>query len=48
VLGTLYRRSENPLGPLLPKREKITEEIEMWQKSSKSFTKMNEGGDEKD
>jgi hypothetical protein len=37
-----------PLGPLLPKTEKIMEEIEMWQKSSKSFTKINEGGDEKD
>jgi hypothetical protein len=48
VSGTLRRRSEIPLGPLLLKIEKITKEIEMRSKSTKSFAEMNKGGDKKD
>jgi hypothetical protein len=38
----------SPLGPLLPKTEYITKEIEMGSKSTKCFVEVNEGGDEKD
>jgi hypothetical protein len=38
----------SPLGPLLPKTEQVTKEIEMWRKSTKSFAEMHKGGDEKD
>jgi hypothetical protein len=48
VSGTPRRQSENPPRPLLPKTEKIAEEIKMWKKSPKSLTKMNESRDEKD
>jgi adenine-specific DNA methylase len=48
VSGTPHWQSENPPGPLLPKTEKIAEEIEMWKKSPKSLIEMNESRDEKD
>jgi adenine-specific DNA methylase len=38
----------NPPGPLLLKTEKIAEEVEMWQKSPKSVTQMDERRDKKD
>jgi adenine-specific DNA methylase len=38
----------NPLGPLLPKTEKIAEEVKMWQKSPESLTQMDERRDKKD
>jgi hypothetical protein len=46
--GTPHRQSANPLGPLLLKTEKIAKEVEMWQKSPKSLTQMDERRDKKD